>query len=340
MRITASKSEAMVLSGKRVDCPLRVRRELLPQVEEFMYLGVLFISEREMRWDIYRRIGAASAVMQMLKRSVVVKRVNLQVYLCPNSHLLSWALGSDQKMRSWIQAAEMSCLRRVTGLSLRDRGRSLDIQERVRVELQLLHVERSHLRWFRHLVRMPLGCLPGEVFKAPLGGGLYISAALGTSRSPPGGVWGKGRGEEHLDFPAPAVPYVNRISSSKRINELFYNLTELLRLFLLCFDHIQCYKKKTRKLSKCSEYITLLISGPCGHHRMVCGCIRLSVFHFYRVIGCDHGLHTWYSHGESVMQCCTSALRHSGGAVRHSNQPARQRCSFQVWPVLCSLPWS
>ncbi|KAI3359031.1 hypothetical protein L3Q82_015433 [Scortum barcoo] len=38
MRISTSKSEAMVLDRKRVACPLRVGGEVLPQVEEFKYL--------------------------------------------------------------------------------------------------------------------------------------------------------------------------------------------------------------------------------------------------------------------------------------------------------------
>ncbi|KAI3368575.1 hypothetical protein L3Q82_025585 [Scortum barcoo] len=44
MRISTSKSEAMVLDRKRVACPLQVQvsGEVLPQVEEFKYLGVLF----------------------------------------------------------------------------------------------------------------------------------------------------------------------------------------------------------------------------------------------------------------------------------------------------------
>ncbi|KAI3372530.1 hypothetical protein L3Q82_023015 [Scortum barcoo] len=45
MRISTSKSEAMVLDRKRVACPLWVGGEVLPQVEEFKYLGVLFTSE-------------------------------------------------------------------------------------------------------------------------------------------------------------------------------------------------------------------------------------------------------------------------------------------------------
>lgn len=71
-----------------------------------------------------------------------------------------------EKMRSRIQAAEMSFLRRVAGLSLRDRVRSSDIREGLGVEPLLLHIERSQLRWFGHLVRMPSGRLPWEVFRA------------------------------------------------------------------------------------------------------------------------------------------------------------------------------
>ncbi|KAI3365904.1 hypothetical protein L3Q82_000734 [Scortum barcoo] len=61
MRISTSKSEAMVLDRKRVVCPLRVSGEVLPQVEEFKYLGVLFTSEGKMEREIDRRIGAAAS---------------------------------------------------------------------------------------------------------------------------------------------------------------------------------------------------------------------------------------------------------------------------------------
>ena len=68
MRISTSKSESMVLNQKRVE------DEILPQVEEFKYLVVLFTSEGRMEREIDRRIGAASAVMRTLHGSVVVKR--------------------------------------------------------------------------------------------------------------------------------------------------------------------------------------------------------------------------------------------------------------------------
>lgn len=52
-----------------MDHPLQFRGEWHPQVEDF---GVLFRTERKMEHETEKWIGAASAMMQMLKQSVVV----------------------------------------------------------------------------------------------------------------------------------------------------------------------------------------------------------------------------------------------------------------------------
>lgn len=70
---------------------------------------------------------------------------------------------------SGIQATEMSSLRRVSGLSLRDGARHSETQKEIKAEL-LLHIERNQLRCFGKLVRMPpwqvvcaLGSPSGEI---------------------------------------------------------------------------------------------------------------------------------------------------------------------------------
>ena len=57
MRISTSKSEAMVLDRKKVACSLRFGGEFLPQVQEFKCLGFLFKSEGRMECETDRRIG-------------------------------------------------------------------------------------------------------------------------------------------------------------------------------------------------------------------------------------------------------------------------------------------
>jgi len=60
----------------------------------------------------------------------------------------------------------MIFLRWVAGLNLTDRVRSSDIRRELGVEPLLLHIERSQLRWFMHLIRMSPGRLPLEGFRA------------------------------------------------------------------------------------------------------------------------------------------------------------------------------
>ena len=74
MRISTSKSEAMVLSRKPMDCLLQVWNEFLPEVKEFKYLGILFSSEGTKEREMGRRIGAAGAVLLSLCHTVVMKR--------------------------------------------------------------------------------------------------------------------------------------------------------------------------------------------------------------------------------------------------------------------------
>ncbi len=148
---------------------------LLPQVEEFKYLGVLFTSEGRIEREIDRRIGAASAVMRSMYRSVVVKKelsrkAKLSIYRSIYIPTLTyghelWVM--TERTRSRIQAAEMCFLRRVAGRSLRDRVRSSVIREELRVEPLLLHIERGQLRWLGQRLCLPAGlgtplCPPGR----------------------------------------------------------------------------------------------------------------------------------------------------------------------------------
>ena len=104
-------------------------------MEKFKYLGVLFTSEGKMELEVDRWIGAASALMQALYWTVVVKRelsqkAKLSIY--QSFYIPTFTYGHNlwgvtKRMRSWIQAAKMSFHWRMSGLSLRNRVRSSEI---------------------------------------------------------------------------------------------------------------------------------------------------------------------------------------------------------------------
>ena len=97
MRISTSKSKTMVLSQKRVGCLLQVVNEVLPQVEEFKYLRVLFTNDGRREWEIDRLVQRLLSVVMKGELSQKVKALFLLVDLCSNPHLWSRTVGSDQK---------------------------------------------------------------------------------------------------------------------------------------------------------------------------------------------------------------------------------------------------
>ncbi len=195
MRISIAKSEPMVHSGKKVACPLQVGGEFLPQVEEFKYLGVLFMSEGRMEREIERQIGAASAVMRSMYRSVVEKELSCKAKLSiyRSIYMPTLTYGHElwvmtERTRSLIQAAEMSFLRRVAGRSLRDRVRSSVTREELRGGSGICS---------GCLLDAFLGGVPGTSHREETSGktqdtleGLCLPTGLGTPRYPPGGAGG------------------------------------------------------------------------------------------------------------------------------------------------------
>lgn len=83
-------------------------------------------------------------------------------------------------MRSQIQA----CQKELPPQDGRAQPLTSDIRRELEVELLLLRVERNQLRRFGHLIRMPYGRLPLEVFQTqnPLKG-LHSQSSLGTPQA-------------------------------------------------------------------------------------------------------------------------------------------------------------
>ena len=64
----------------------------------------------------------------------------------------------------------MRFLRRIEGVTLFNEVRSFDISKSLNVELLFLQIERSQLRWFGHVSRMPQERLPKQALLAKANG--------------------------------------------------------------------------------------------------------------------------------------------------------------------------
>ena len=77
---------------------------------------------------------------------------------------VSWVM--SERVRSQVQASEMSFLLRIERVALLNKMRSSKIQKSVNFELLLLRIKRSQLRWFGHVSKMPQKRLPEQALLA------------------------------------------------------------------------------------------------------------------------------------------------------------------------------
>lgn len=131
-------------------CSGTLGSEMLPQVKELKYL--LFTSEGKVKCKVERVACCGSSTYSSTTRPLWCN-----IYLHLNPYL-------------WLQAL---CVGRKTSkISLHCRFCGLSLRDRVIRHLQLawsrcsIASRRSQLRWCRHLVRIPPGCLPLEMFQA------------------------------------------------------------------------------------------------------------------------------------------------------------------------------
>lgn len=68
------------MEGWLFDCPLQDREELLPQEEEFNYLGVVITSVKKMDWEIIdRQFSLTLAVLKISTSLCMDERVEPEI---------------------------------------------------------------------------------------------------------------------------------------------------------------------------------------------------------------------------------------------------------------------
>ena len=73
----------------------------------------------------------------------------------------SWVM--TVRVRSQVQASEMRFLRRIEGVTLFNKVHISEIRKFLNIEPLLLRIERSQLKWFGHVSRMPQERLPNKL---------------------------------------------------------------------------------------------------------------------------------------------------------------------------------
>ena len=170
MKISTAKTEVLHPSRHPDQCILQVNGATLKLVEKFKYLVVAFTSGGRQDEELDTRIRKASAEMRALHYSVVMKselskKAKLSIFKAVFVPIFTYGHASwvmNERVRSQVQASEMRFLRRIEGVTLLNKVRSSEIRKSLNIEPLLLRTERSQLRWFGHVSRMPEETLPKQ----------------------------------------------------------------------------------------------------------------------------------------------------------------------------------
>ena len=174
MRISRDKTEVMVTSREPTQCDIELDGETLKQVEQFKYLGSIFVREGGCKEDVKTRCVKAAQVfyqlspilghkeISMTTKTQLVKAVFTPTLLYQSEN---WTLTS--KERQMLTTTEMRCLRkaaRKTRMDKPTRTRSGGghtskgwHQRLPRVNMQPAEqtANKNKIRWWSHIKRMP-----------------------------------------------------------------------------------------------------------------------------------------------------------------------------------------
>jgi len=168
MAINVTKTENQFLGWGDRKFRVEVDGQQLEQTEDFVYLGGNICTHGGSERDVERRIGLARGIWQALGKIWSSKEMGrptkVRMYetlvlsaLLYNSE--TWTLKETQKQR--LRVFEMACLRRIEGVTRKDRIRNREIYSRLDIKYDVVsRIQNRRLRYFGHLSRMENGRYP------------------------------------------------------------------------------------------------------------------------------------------------------------------------------------
>lgn len=159
LRFNAKKCE--VMSTLDANLKIKIDSEEVKKTEAFTYLGSKITECGKSTEEIKCRIGKAGAAFGSLNKIMRARNINLRTKMgIYNATVLSILLyGSETwtltKVNSnKLDAFHHKCLRKILGISYRDRITNRDILNRTQQQEISEIIRNRRLRWFGHVVRM------------------------------------------------------------------------------------------------------------------------------------------------------------------------------------------
>ena len=172
MKINVSKSEVLVAARNPVKCAILCGTKFLEQVDEFKYLGVLFTSTGKIETEIETRVrkaGQMLGVVRGLAKAKISQEAKLAIYKTVFRPILTYGCERWSRRKatdSLVNAVDMNFLRHVSGNRRNDHVSNTTVRDTLSIEPILTRIERTQLRYFGHVIRMPEYRMPKRVYGA------------------------------------------------------------------------------------------------------------------------------------------------------------------------------
>ena len=178
LTINIGKTEVQVINKEPKPVSISIQGKTLNQVQSFTYLGGVINDDATSSHDIKRRIGLAMGGMQKLSVIWRAKEISLPTKMELYRVLIlsittygseSWTLKKKDEQR--LLTFEMSCLRRITGVSRRDRIKNVTTRAQTNCEISIVQkIQHKQLLYFGHVSRMPNTRLPKNALECNIEG--------------------------------------------------------------------------------------------------------------------------------------------------------------------------
>ena len=151
----------MVTSREPIQCDKELDGETLRQVEQFKYLGSIFVREGGCKEDVKTRCLKAAQVFYQLSPilehkeiSMITKKQIIKAVFTPTLLYQSenWTLTS--KERQMLTTTGMRCLIKAAGKTRMDKIRNEEIRRRVHMQPAEQTANKNKIRWWSHIKRM------------------------------------------------------------------------------------------------------------------------------------------------------------------------------------------
>lgn len=178
LKVNTSKTEVMVSTRGETETHIKDRKgEELKQVNKFKYLGVTISDKGDSATAVRARVMAAWAKWRELAGVIgdrkMPRRLKTKLYSTIIRPVLlygaeSWTMG--KKEERILEATEMRMLRRIKGVTLKDKERSENIRKELGVDDINEKVREIRMRWYGHVMRMEVANPVREVMNSVVAG--------------------------------------------------------------------------------------------------------------------------------------------------------------------------